>query len=152
MMNRFFELTFRPFFVLTGAGTAAVGLNAFWPQWTVETIEKLSFVREYTIILQHWGIMVSLMGVFMIVAAFRTDGRNPILIFSALEKSFMVYLVLANVSHPYAKGFWIGAAMDATVVLYTIAYFTACGFATSAAPSPSPPRTTLAPSSTTGAV
>ena len=68
-MIRFFDLTFVWFFVITGIGTAAAGLYAFWPRWTVKTIGKIPFVREYTIITQHWGIMVGLMGVFMIAAA-----------------------------------------------------------------------------------
>jgi len=57
-----------------------------------------------------------------------TAWRNPILIYSAFEKTFLVYLVVTNVSHPYARGFWLGAAMDAIVVLYTIVYFGVCGF------------------------
>ena len=79
-MKRFFELTFRPFFVLTGIGTALAGFDAFWPEWTVETVQKLQFVQDYTILLQHWGIMVGLMGISMVVAAFRVEWRNPILI------------------------------------------------------------------------
>lgn len=136
--QRFFDLTFRPFFVITGIGTAAAGFNAFWPRWAIETLEKLPFIQQYTIILQHWGVMVGLMGVFMIFAAFRADGRNPILIYSAVEKAFMVYLVIANVSQPYSKGFWIAAAVDGTIVLYTVAYFSACGFGTPAPRSSSP--------------
>ena len=93
-------------------------------------VQKIPFVQDYTIILQHWGIMVGLMGVFMVVAAFRAEWRNPILIYSAFEKAFMVYLVVANGSHTYAQGFKAGAAMDATVVLYTIVYFAVCGFKT----------------------
>jgi hypothetical protein len=130
-MKRFFDLTFRPFFVLTGIGTALGGLNASWPERTAEKVELIPFNQDYTIVLQWWGIMLGLMGVFMIVAAFRTDWRNPILIFSALEKTFLVYLVVANVSRPYARGLWFGAGMDATVVLYTIAYLWVCGFKTS---------------------
>jgi hypothetical protein len=129
-MNRFFELTFRPFFVLTGMGTALAALDAFWPRWVVERLQKITFVQDYTIIIQHWGIMVRLMGVFMIVAAFRPDWRNPILVYSAIEKTFMIYLVGANISHAYSQGFWLGAIMDATVVLYTIAYFGFYGFRT----------------------
>src|SRR5579862_84847 len=131
-MKRFFDLTFRPFFVLTGIGTASASLYAFWPQWTSETVGKIPFITDYTIITQHWGIMVGLMGVFMIVAAFRVEWRKPILIYSLLEKIFMVYLVLANGSYAYAQGFKIGAAMDASVVLYTIIYFAVCGFRVSA--------------------
>jgi hypothetical protein len=127
-MKRFFDLTFRPFFVLTGIGTALAGLYAFWPRWTVANVAKITFVQDYTIVLQHWGIMVGLMGVFMIVAAYRTDWRKPILIYSGFEKSFMVYLVAANINQPFSHGFWAPAAMDATVVLYTIIYFAVCGF------------------------
>jgi len=128
-MKRFFDLTFTPFFVITGIGTASAFLYAFWPRWTAETIGKFPFVLDYTIITQHWGIMVGLMGVFMVVAAFKAEWRNPILIYSLLEKAFMVYLVVANGNHSYSQGFKAGAAMDATVVLYTIVYFSVVGFA-----------------------
>ena len=127
-MKRFFDLTFKPFFVLTGIGTAAAALYAFWPRWATETAGKIPFVPDYTILTQHWGIMVALMGAFMIAIAFKVEWRNPILIYSLFEKAFMVYLVLANGSYAYAQGFKIGAAMDATVVLYTIIYFLVCGF------------------------
>ncbi len=126
-MKRFFDLTFRPFFVITGIGTAAASLYAFWPRWATETAGKIPFVPEYTIITQHWGIIVGLMGVFMIVAAFKVQWREPILLYSLLEKAFMVYLVLANWGHSYTQGFKAGAAMDATVVLYTIGYFAVFG-------------------------
>jgi hypothetical protein len=129
-MKRFLDLTFRPFFVLTGIVTALGALNAFWPRWAIEKLELIPFIQDYTIILQHWGILLGLMGVFMIVAAFRADWRRPILIYSAFEKAFLVYLVATNVTRPYARGFWFGAGMDATVVLYTVVYFGVCGFKT----------------------
>lgn len=127
-MEWFFELTFKPFFVITGIGTAAAFLFAFWPKWAAQTVVKIPFVRDYTIIAQHWGIMVGLLGVFMIVAAFSVEWRTPILIYSLLEKAFVVYLVLANRGQSYSQGFKWGAAMDATVVLYTIVYFAVVGF------------------------
>jgi hypothetical protein len=128
-MKRFFDLTFKPFFVITGTGTATASLYAFWPRWAAETVGKIPFVPDYTIITQHWGIMVGLMGAFMIVAAFNLEWRKPILTYSLIEKAFMVYLVLANGSHSYSQGFKMGAAMDATVVLYTIVYFAVVGLA-----------------------
>jgi hypothetical protein len=130
-MKRFFDLTFKPFFVLTGIGTAAAALYAFWPRWATETAGKIPFVPDYTILTQHWGIMVALMGAFMIAIAFKVEWRQPILIYSLFEKAFMVYLVLANRSQSYAKGFKVGAAMDATVVVYTVVYFAVVGFANS---------------------
>jgi hypothetical protein len=105
------KVTFRPFFVLTGIGTAGAFAYAFWPEWAMAHIAKLAYREEHTILVQHWGIMVGLMGVFMVVAAFRANWRNPILIYSGLEKSFMVYLILSNVSRPYSQGFWFGGVM-----------------------------------------
>ena len=128
-MKRFFDLTFKPFFVITGIGTAGAVLYALWPQWSLETVGKIPFVPDYTIITQHWGIMVGLMGVFMVVAAFKVEWRKPILTYSLLEKAFMVYLVVTNGNQSYSHGFKAGAAMDATVVLYTIIYFLVFGFA-----------------------
>lgn len=40
----------------------------------------------------------------------------------------MVYLVLANGEHSYADGFRLAAIVDATIVLYTVAYFATFGF------------------------
>ncbi len=130
-MKRFFDITFKPFFVITGIGTAAAIVYAFWPRWAAETAGKIPFIPDYTILTQHWGIMVALMGVFMIAIAFKAEWRKPILLYSLFEKAFMVYLVLANGSHSYSQGFKPGAAMDATVVLYTIVYFAVFGFANS---------------------
>ena len=127
-MRRFFDLTFKPFFVVTGIGTVLGAVNAAWPQWGAEKVLLIPFDQDYTIILQHWGFLLGVMGVFMIVVAFCEKWRNPILIFSTCEKVFFVYLVATNISHPYARGLWFGAGMDATVVLYTIAYFAVRGF------------------------
>ncbi len=86
-------------------------------------MQKLEFVEEYTIFVQHWGIMVGLMGVFMIVAAFKEEWRTPILVYSAIEKAFMVFLAVSNAREPFAEGFYVPATMDAIVVLYTLVYF-----------------------------
>ena len=137
-MKRFFDLTFRPFFLLTGFGTALINVYAFWPEWAVNRIAKLAYLQDYAIIVQHWGIMVGLMGVFMMGAAMIRSWRVPILTFSALEKSFMVYLVFSNAHQSFADGFWIPCAADATIVLYSVTYFAVCGFSATALEERSP--------------
>ena len=130
-MRRFFERTVRPFFLFTGAGTALVGLYAVWPSCAMPNVAKLPYLQDYTIIIQHWGIMVGLMGVAMMLAAIVPQWRVPILLYSALEKAFMVWLVLSNAQHSFASGFWVPFALDSTVVLYTVGYFLALGFRSS---------------------
>ncbi len=72
--------------------------------------------------------MVGLMGVATMLAALVPQWRVPIVLYSALEKSFMVWLVLSNVQNSFANGFWIPFVLDSTVVIYTIGYFAVCGF------------------------
>jgi hypothetical protein len=124
----FFVRTVRPFFLFTGAGTALVGLYAFAPSWTMPNVGKLPYLQDYTIIIQHWGIMVCLMGVAMMAAAVVEQWRLPIFLYSAIEKAFMVWLVIANAQEPFVRGFWVPFALDSTVVLYTIGYFASGGF------------------------
>jgi len=128
----FFERTVCPFFLCTGAGTALVGLYAVVPAWAMPNVAKLPYLQDYTIIIQHWGIMVGLMGLAMMSAAIIPRWRVPILLYSALEKSFMVWLVLSHARQPFVNGFWVPCVLDSTVVIYTIGYFLTCGFRRSA--------------------
>jgi hypothetical protein len=127
-LESFFSRSFKPFYLVTGAGTALIGLFAFSPSWATENVAKLPFLVDYTIIIQHWGIMVGLMGLFMMGAGIFPKWRAPIGLYSVLEKAFMVWLVLFNAKQPYVAGFWLPFAIDLTVVVYTIGYFAYCGF------------------------
>ncbi len=123
MFSRFVEVTFKPVLVIGGLGTALAALNAFWPKYTVENVQNLEFVEKDTIFVQHWGMMVFLMGIFMIAAAFKESWRMAILLYSTIEKAFMVFLVLSNSDKPFSKGFRPPAIMDTIIVLYTLLYF-----------------------------
>ena len=122
-MQAFIDSTIKPFFIITGIGTAGAGMNAFLPRFTVENVQDLEFVQEYTIFVQHWGIMVGLMGVFMIGAALIESWRVPILLYSLIEKALMVFLVASNSHLSFSEGFYVPAVMDAIVVLYSLLYF-----------------------------
>ena len=126
-LESFFSRTFRPFYLLTGAGTALIGIFAFFPSWATTTVARLPFLLEYTIIIQHWGIMVGLMGLFMMGAAIFPEWRVPIGLYSVFEKALMVWLVFYNARQPFVAGFWIPFAIDFMVVAYTIGYFVFCG-------------------------
>jgi hypothetical protein len=122
-MKRFIDRTLKPALIIGGLGTAAAGLYAFWPQFAVTNVADLEFVQDYTIFVQHWGIMVGLMGVMMVAAAFKPSWVLPILVYSTLEKLFMVYLTVSNSSHSYSGGFYAAATMDGIIVLYSLLYF-----------------------------
>ena len=128
MIKHVFDRTVRPFFLFTGAGTALVGLYAFLPSWAMPNVAKLPYLQDYTIIIQHWGIMVGIMGIAMMLAALVPQWRVPILLYSAFEKAFMVWLVLSNAQSSFVSGFWIPFVLDSTVVIYTIGYVLTLGF------------------------
>jgi uncharacterized membrane protein YozB (DUF420 family) len=122
-MKRLIDKTIKPFLIIAGLCTGAAGLNAIMPQFTVQNIPKLPFVEDYTIIVQHWGMMVLLIGAFMIISAFKVSWRLPILIYGAIEKTFMVFLYLFNISRAFSDGFAGGAVIDAVIVIYSLLYF-----------------------------
>ena len=122
-MKRFIDMTLKPVLIIGGLGTAAAFAYAFAPVFAVTNIAGLEFSQEHTIFVQHWGIMVGLIGFMMVAAAFKPSWVYPVMIYAALEKSFMVYLAVSNASQSYSEGFWIPATMDATIVLYSLLYF-----------------------------
>ena len=122
-MQKFIDVTIKPVLIIGGAGTALAGLDAFLPRFAVENVQKLEWVPQYTIFVQHWGMMVCLMGIFMIGAAFKESWRTPILLYSLIEKAFMVFLVVTNMNQNFSGGFRAPAVMDAIIVLWSLAYF-----------------------------
>ena len=122
-MRKFIDMTIKPVLIIGGLGTAAAGVDAFFPRFAVEKVQKLDFVPEYTIFVQHWGVMVCLIGVFMVAAAFKESWRVPILLYGMLEKAFMVFLVVSNLGQAFAGGFLVPAVMDAAITIWSILYF-----------------------------
>ena len=122
-MSKFIDVTIKPVLIIGGTGTALAGLNAFLPQFAVANIQQLEWVPEYTIFVQHWGIMVCLMGVFMVAAAFKESWRVPILLYGLIEKAFMVFLVASNLDQTFASGFYAPAIMDTIITAWSLVYF-----------------------------
>jgi uncharacterized membrane protein YozB (DUF420 family) len=122
-MKNFVDKTVKPFLVIAGLCTAIAGVSAFLPQFTVENLLKLPFAENYTIIVQHWGMMILLVGIFMIISAFKIAWRIPVLLYSAIEKAFMVFLYIFNASRPFSAGFQGAAIMDGVIVIYLLLYF-----------------------------
>ena len=122
-MQKFIDVTIKPVLIIGGLGTAAAGVDAFFPRFAVENVQKLAFIPDYTIFVQHWGIMVCLMGVFMVAAAFKESWRVPILLYGMIEKAFMVYLVGSNLGQAFAGGFVVPAVMDSLITVWSVLYF-----------------------------
>ena len=122
MLEKFINVTIKPVLIIGGAGTALAGANAFLPRWATENIQYIEWVQDYTIFVQHWGIMVCLMGIFMVAAAYKETWRTPIILYGLLEKAFMVFLVTSNMNEGFSEGFYVPATMDTFLTIYSILY------------------------------
>ncbi len=122
-MQKFIDVTIKPVLIVGGLGTALAGVDAFLPRFAVENVQKLEWVPEYTIFVQHWGMMVCLIGIFMVAAAFVESWRTPILLYALIEKAFMVFLVVTNLGQPFSSGFLAPAVMDAIITAWSVLYF-----------------------------
>lgn len=122
-MQRFIRYTLKPVLIVGGALTALAGAGAVSPRFAVEMVLKLRFVPDYTIVVQHWGIMVLLLGGLMVAAAFKETWRAPILLYSMIEKALFVAFYVANRSESYAYGFVMPAIMDGTLAVWIALYF-----------------------------
>ena len=108
---------------LAGIGTATALVYAFFPEWAVTNIAQLPFIASDFVYYQHWGMMVGLMGVMMIISAFRPQWRSSIMFYSFIEKGFMVFLVVSNLDSDLINGFMLPAIMDTIVVIWTLGYW-----------------------------
>jgi hypothetical protein len=73
--------------------------------------------------LRHWGIMIFGVGVLMVVAAFRPWLRFEAMLFSGVEKTFLIYLFLRNLGEPWVMGYLGAFLLDSTIVAYSVRYF-----------------------------
>ena len=124
VVNTFIARTIKSFLIVFGAATCAtlpfaIDANLITPM--------LGGLVDYTPssvpALRHWGMMIFGIGALMVVAAFRPWLRFETMLFSTIEKAFMVYLFLSNLGQPWAKGYLVAFLIDSTIVAYSILYF-----------------------------
>ena len=121
-MFSFVQKTIKPFLIIFGIITAILVLVAVSPKSWVENLLKLEFFEEYKILIQHWGILIFLVGLFMFLSAFITAWRFPIILFATIEKIFIVLLYIVNLQYKFSEGFSLAAVIDSIIVIYFLIY------------------------------
>jgi hypothetical protein len=123
-LNVFVARTIKWFLILFGLVTCgslplAIDVNLVTPMMG----GLVDYTPSSVPILRHWGIMVFGIGALMVAAAFHPWLRFETILFSTVEKAFMVYLFLSNLSQAWAMGYLFMFLVDATIVVYSILYF-----------------------------
>ena len=123
----FFTKLLKPFLFIGGLVTMYAAIYAFWPQWALADMNQLPYDNQYLFIIRHWGIMVGLMGFFIAASAFVPKWQQSIILYSFLEKLFMVYLYTSNAFSPETA--WLNewfvpfAITDITICTFTLGYW-----------------------------
>lgn len=129
-MERFFELTLKPYLLITGLATTSVILVFFLPGFTITrqygyTDEMLVGFEYWRSLYQHWGIMVAGVGLQLLYAIRRPEVRGMAMTFSGVEKAIFAFMFLYQVfvlGNDWFTGWLIIFLHDFTVTLYSIAY------------------------------
>lgn len=123
----FFNRFLKPFLFFGGLVTAYAAIYAINPEWALMDMNNLPYDSNYVFMFRHWGIMVGLMGFFIAASAFKESWREPIILYSFVEKLFMVYLYFSNFFRPETAhlnaDFIPFAVTDVTICLYTLGYW-----------------------------
>jgi hypothetical protein len=123
-INAFVAKTIKWFLIIAGVATGlalvfAIDIKLFTPLFG----GLVDYTPSSVPALRHWGIMVFGIGALMVVAAFRPWLRFETMMFSIIEKAFMVYLFLSNLGQPWGMGYISAFVVDSAVVTYSIFYF-----------------------------
>jgi hypothetical protein len=123
--DQFVSATLKGFLIIFGFATCLPILVAY--NLDLANQRLFSGLLEYgpssVPALRHWGMMVFGIGALMIVSAFRPWLRFETMVFSAVEKAFMVYLFLAGRGQPWGQAYLSAFIVDLVIVIYSLVYF-----------------------------
>ncbi|PML54846.1 hypothetical protein [Vibrio lentus] len=123
----FFNRFLKPFLLIGGLVTMYAGIYAINPESALLDMNNQPYDSNYVFLFRHWGIMVGLMGFFIAASAYVPRWREAIILYSFLEKLFMVYLFVSNMFNPETAhlnaSFIPFAITDITICTYTIGYW-----------------------------
>jgi len=129
-MERFFELTLKPYLLITGLATTSVVIVFFLPTLTITKqygyTDQMLVGFEYWISLyQHWGIMVAGVGLQLLYSIRNPEVRGMAMTFSGVEKAIFAFMFLYQIfvlGNDWFSVWLIIFIHDFAVTLYSLAY------------------------------
>ena len=122
-LNNFIRKTSKPLMIIFGLATCLPLVFAFNINLLPDFAEGIEFTASSSPALRHWGFMVFGIGALLIAAAFHPWLRFYTMLFSILEKSFMVFLFISNINEPWGSAYTGMGIMDSIIVFYSLLYF-----------------------------
>ena len=106
-----------------GLVTMIPGIFVVAPEFAVTDVLKFDYYPDYRLSLMHGGMMVFLMGVFMVYASYVESARPVILLYACIEKAYMVSLATFNLGDPILQGYMVNAVTDFIMVVWTLMFY-----------------------------
>lgn len=132
LLNRFLDMTLKGYLISMGALTAAASLavvtdpesNAKWLlKLPLDAFDKAVGGAElnYKPLVQHWGILLALVGLLMVGAAFREKWVFPAMVISGVEKLFIVVLGYVIYNGEFVTK--LALTIDSAGMAYSLLFF-----------------------------
>ena len=119
-MRKYSERSIRFILIVCGLLTAGLGVISIAPEFFIEKLFKLDYIQNYDIIIRHWSASVLILGVFLVISAFKVSWRIPFVLFAVLEKAYLVGVCIFAMKYTYGKGFAIIIPLDTIMCLLLV--------------------------------
>jgi hypothetical protein len=123
VLNNFISKTIKPVLIIFGLLTCLPILIAINIELLPEFAQGIDFTNSSVPALRHWGFMVFGIGALLVAAAFNPQLRFSTMVFSTLEKTFMVYLWISNMNEPWGSAYLGMGILDSIICVYSYLYF-----------------------------
>ncbi len=123
LLNRFIAKSIKPVLIIFGLATCLPILIAINIDLLPDFANGIDFTASSVPALRHWGFMVFGIGALLVAAAFNPHLRFSAMVYSTLEKSFMVYLWISNMNEPWGSAYLGMGILDTIISFYSILYF-----------------------------
>ncbi|MBK8551645.1 MAG: hypothetical protein IPL53_11525 [Ignavibacteria bacterium] len=123
LLNGFISGTLKPALIIFGLATCMPLVFAISIDLLPNLANGIDFTQSSEPALRHWGFMVFGIGALLFASAFYPWLRFSTMVYSTLEKSFMVYLWLSNKQSPWGDAYLTMGILDTIICLYSILYF-----------------------------
>ncbi len=122
-MQTIINKTLKPFLLIFGLMTMLPGQMTLLPESGLLRVFQLKLLPEHTIMVQHWGLMIFLVGLLMVVSVFKPQLTFPVMLYATLQKAGMVFLSISHLNQQWAAGFQKVIVIDGICVIYGLLYF-----------------------------
>jgi hypothetical protein len=122
-MEDFIKLTITPFLIIGGLLTSVPIIAAVVPKKAITGWLKLTWDEKYVVLVRHWGILVTMVGISLICSIFVKPLLFPVMLFSTIQKVLMVTLIISYSKKAWIKSFRSIAVVDSLLAIYSLLYF-----------------------------